>query len=61
MTCEQAKDQVAKKYGYKNLEFLHMGFEEYKKLINEAAELYAKSKADKAWRDGCEHIENMYE
>ena len=57
MTFEQAKDQVAVKYGYKSWEKL--GFYELDEstqnwLTKEAAELYAKSK----WDEACDAMED---
>lgn len=64
MTWEAAKDQVAKKYGYKSFDeiefyiqhiFTEHGKEYYKSHFDEAAELYARSK----WNEACKkQIEN---
>lgn len=54
MTLQEAKDQVAKKHGYDGwrLKIYENGDEFMEKIFNEAAELYAKEAADKAWEAG---------
>jgi hypothetical protein len=47
MTLQQAKDQVAKKHRFKDWEDVVLQFQA-KNHVDEAAELYAKSKWDEA-------------
>ena len=52
MTIQEAKDQVYKKHFDKNGEMWMPTRFEYSKMDNEAAELYAASKAKEAYNQG---------
>lgn len=58
MTWEEAKDQIAKSKGSTHFQEIidDHDYEYAMVIINEAADLYAREKADKAWEAGGERM-----